>query len=196
MTFRRKEYVALLDLDSAPNKEATIRSPAVGVWHYALNNNALVGPGISIGTLEILGARYRLVMPDCVGLVRISTSVMQPLDVGYNDPLFLVDVNQTLSAADSDTENVNEPASTGLVFCAAQAGRYYDRPAPDQPPFVQPGDTIKTGDPVCLLEIMKTFTRVIYGGPDLPPSVCVAEIIPVNGADIAAGDAILRFELP
>jgi acetyl-CoA carboxylase biotin carboxyl carrier protein len=40
-------------------------------------------------------------------------------------------------------------------------GTFYRRPAPDQPPFKSEGDQVTVGDPVGLIEVMKTFTNVI-----------------------------------
>ncbi|MGI4796469.1 MAG: acetyl-CoA carboxylase [Janthinobacterium lividum] len=39
-------------------------------------------------------------------------------------------------------------------------GTFYRSPAPDQPPFKQPGETVAVGDTVGLIEVMKSFTAV------------------------------------
>jgi acetyl-CoA carboxylase biotin carboxyl carrier protein len=39
-------------------------------------------------------------------------------------------------------------------------GTFYRRPAPDKPPFVEVGDTVKPGDTVCLIEAMKLFNEI------------------------------------
>lgn len=39
-------------------------------------------------------------------------------------------------------------------------GTFYRRPAPDQPPFKEPGDAVAAGDTVGLVEVMKTFVPV------------------------------------
>ena len=39
-------------------------------------------------------------------------------------------------------------------------GIFYRRPAPDQPPFKNDGDSVAVGDTVGLIEVMKTFTPV------------------------------------
>ena len=40
-------------------------------------------------------------------------------------------------------------------------GTFYRSPAPDQPPFKNDGDAVAAGDPVGLIEVMKTFTQVV-----------------------------------
>jgi acetyl-CoA carboxylase biotin carboxyl carrier protein len=39
-------------------------------------------------------------------------------------------------------------------------GTFYRRPAPDQPPYKEPGDKVKKGDPIGLVEVMKSFHEV------------------------------------
>ena len=39
-------------------------------------------------------------------------------------------------------------------------GTFYRRPAPDQPPFRNPGDLVAPGDVVGLIEVMKSFHEV------------------------------------
>jgi len=46
------------------------------------------------------------------------------------------------------------------LVCAPLSGIVYLRPSPDQPPFVVPGQSIKAGMTVCVVEAMKTFNEV------------------------------------
>ncbi|MCP4330876.1 MAG: biotin carboxyl carrier domain-containing protein [Alphaproteobacteria bacterium] len=39
-------------------------------------------------------------------------------------------------------------------------GTFYRKPAPDQPPYKEEGDTVAEGDVVGLVEVMKTFHEV------------------------------------
>jgi len=39
-------------------------------------------------------------------------------------------------------------------------GVFYRRPGPDQLPYVEVGDVVKVGDPVCTISVMKMFTQV------------------------------------
>jgi len=40
------------------------------------------------------------------------------------------------------------------------SGVFYRKSAPDQPPFVEEGTSVKKGQTLCLLETMKVFTKV------------------------------------
>lgn len=39
-------------------------------------------------------------------------------------------------------------------------GTFYRSPSPDKPPYVKPGDVIKAGDVVCIVEAMKLFNEI------------------------------------
>lgn len=39
-------------------------------------------------------------------------------------------------------------------------GTFYRSPSPDKPSFVEVGDTIKVGEPVCIIEAMKLFNEI------------------------------------
>ena len=55
------------------------------------------------------------------------------------------------------------------------------------------GDEIKTGAAVGLLEVMKTFNRITYGGPGLPETATVVRVVPSDGDDVEAGDPLLEL---
>ncbi|WP_191059119.1 acetyl-CoA carboxylase [Geminicoccus harenae] len=40
-------------------------------------------------------------------------------------------------------------------------GTFYRKPAPDQPPFKEVGDTVAVGDVVGIVEVMKSFNQVV-----------------------------------
>jgi acetyl-CoA carboxylase biotin carboxyl carrier protein len=39
-------------------------------------------------------------------------------------------------------------------------GTFYRAPSPQDPPFVEVGDRVEAGDPVCMIEVMKLFTTI------------------------------------
>ncbi|WP_159715982.1 acetyl-CoA carboxylase [Geminicoccus flavidas] len=40
-------------------------------------------------------------------------------------------------------------------------GTFYRKPAPNQPPFKEVGDTVAVGDVVGIVEVMKSFNQVV-----------------------------------
>ena len=48
----------------------------------------------------------------------------------------------------------------GTPIRSPMVGTFYAAPSPDAPPFVKVGDTIKAGDPLCIIEAMKMFNQI------------------------------------
>ncbi|AQS89703.1 acetyl-CoA carboxylase biotin carboxyl carrier protein subunit [Gluconobacter albidus] len=57
-------------------------------------------------------------------------------------------------------EKASAPAKTETTIDAAMHGQFYASPAPDAPPFVKPGDIVAEGQPLYILEVMKTLSRI------------------------------------
>ena len=157
---------------------------------------SLVQPGSDLGTLEVLGRAARLVAPaDAYGVVvAVFETERARSAVDFHTELLRLDP-RVASGASLGTSAATDDSATaeGLAFRAPMSGRFYARPTPDADPFVTVGDTLKTGQTICLLEVMKTFNRVSYGGPGLPPSVRVVEVVVGDGDDVDEGAILLRL---
>ncbi len=172
-----------------------LRPPTVGLWRDAPAKGSLVTPGGSIGAIEILGRRVPLFAPqDAAGIItEVFDAGRARSPVDYATVLLRLDPEGAGEAV-AATAAAGDAAEGGVVFPSPMSGRFYAKPAPDQPPFLKVGDVIEEGQAVCLLEVMKTFNRVTYGGPGLPARAKVAAIVPADGDDIDEGAPILRLE--
>lgn len=63
------------------------------------------------------------------------------------------------AAAPAETPAVSQKPA-GKSIKAPLVGTFYAAPSPDQPPFVQVGDTVKKGDVVLIIESMKLMNEV------------------------------------
>jgi acetyl-CoA carboxylase biotin carboxyl carrier protein len=61
-----------------------------------------------------------------------------------------------------ETAAINENIVT---FRSPMVGTFYRKPGADKDPFVMVGDTIKTGDVLCIIEAMKLFNEIEFDGP-------------------------------
>jgi acetyl-CoA carboxylase biotin carboxyl carrier protein len=177
------------------NGHVEIRSPAVGLWRHRPAPGALVMPGTHLGEIEVLGVLHELHADECCHGLVISespTGRLARVPVDHGQVLVVLDPSAS-AVINAEAEAEAGPDSYGLVFRAPSSGRFYSRPAPDKPPFVKEGQTLEEGSTVCLLEIMKTFHRIGYGGPDLPQQARVTRIVPEDGADVEIGDPILEL---
>lgn len=104
--------------------------------------------------------------------------LVRPGNPGPNPP------PATLSAVE-----VAIPDSAETIM-APMYGRFYRAPAPEDPPFVQPGDEIVEGQPLCIIEAMKTLSRF-----EAPFACRIVTILCDNGQDIVPGTPLFTVEL-
>jgi acetyl-CoA carboxylase biotin carboxyl carrier protein len=160
-------------------------APQPGLFVPSVAPGDLVTPGHVIGTLVVLGRSIELRAGTARGLVTTA----EQRAVGYGDRLVELDLSAQLAAGVAESAQ-KAAAEEGRVFRAPTSGRYYGRSTPDKPPFVTAGTELTTGATICLLEVMKTFHRVTYGGE----TARVREVLVVDGQDVNAGDPLLALD--
>jgi len=177
-----------------------LRSPGVGLWRGAPAPGEVVVGGQPIGELETLGVLTRLRAP-----AGASGRVVEALGaaagqarraVQHGDALLVLDpaVGAAVDPRAQESRAAARTDAGALVFRTPSSGRYYGKPGPGKAPFVAVGDVIVEGQSVALLEVMKTFTRVQYGGEGLPERARVLAILPADESDLAPGDVLLELE--
>ena len=173
-----------------------VLAPGPGYWREAPRKGALITPGASIGVIEVLGALEPLVAPKGAAgiVVEVFEGGSARSSVDFETVLLRLDPNAAGEVAQAELAAAGGVAEGALVFAAPMGGRFYRKPAPDKPAFVEEGQEIAVGDAVCLLEVMKTFNRVQYGGEGLPERAKVVKVHPDDGADLNRGDPILELE--
>lgn len=180
-----------------------LRAPAVGWWRGAPAVGDAVTEGSSIGELEVLGVLHVLRVPSEVRgrVVERGGDDRACIPVQWGEVLLVVDAGAAAEPATAEPAGRTSAAVSegggGVVLRATTSGRFYSRPAPDRPPFVTEGSEIGAGDPVCLLEVMKTFNRFAYepaSASGLPERARVVRVVPADGDDLAVGDPILELE--
>lgn len=95
-------------------------------------------------------------------------------------------------------EQKEEPAAGGGAADASEytqtivsplVGTYYEAPGPDKPVFAKPGDTIKAGDPVCIVEAMKLFNEI-----EAPFDCKIIKILVENGEKVDKDQPLIAIE--
>jgi acetyl-CoA carboxylase biotin carboxyl carrier protein len=79
------------------------------------------------------------------------------------------------------------------VVRAPMVGTFYRSPLPDAPPFIEVGNEVNKGDPLCIIDVMKLFTTIYADW-----SSTVIEIGAENGQLVEFGQMlfVLAPELP
>jgi acetyl-CoA carboxylase biotin carboxyl carrier protein len=163
-----------------------LRAPMPGWFIPAIGIGDLITPEEVIGQLVVLGRAVAITAGNVRGL---AVEPGAPRAVAYNEALVGVDLEAQLGGALPEQAALG--ATTGdRVFRAPTSGRFYGRPAPDKPAFVEAGSQLTPGTTICLLEVMKTFHRVTYSGD----AARVRNVLVADGDDVNAGDALLSLE--
>ena len=82
------------------------------------------------------------------------------------------------------------PAANGPEITAPMLGVLYQRPGPDQPPFVQVGDTVTPDTTVAIIEVMKLMNPIRAGVAGK-----VVAILAQNGSAVEEGEALIRVRV-
>lgn len=74
----------------------------------------------------------------------------------------------------------NAEAKKGNAITSPMVGTFYSKPAPDAEPFVKLGDSISTGDTVCIVEAMKMMNEIESEFSGKIIEICVSDGEPVE----------------
>lgn len=127
-------------------------------------------------------------------MARFDASGLQKLKLSQGD--FKIELEKAAPAPAAAPAMVPVPAAPAAAPKAEEApavtaplvGTFYAAPAPEQPPFVAPGDRVKKGQTVCLIEAMKTMIEV-----PAPCDCVIEEVLKANGELAAFGEALMRY---
>jgi len=172
-----------------------LRAPETGVFTCAQERGAALAAGQTAGVLVRLGRAATLVVPAGVqGIVTSTRPARVREPVGAGDVLYEL---SSIGAAELEGELEDPQAGMGPtgnpVVVAPQAGRFYLSPSPTEPPFVSVGSTLHDGVAIGMIEVMKTFTQILYRAEaGLPAQARVLRVLVADGADVGAGDALIE----
>lgn len=187
-------------VDRESDGRVQVRAPRVGWWAEHPANGSLVGPGSPAGTLRSLHRRFSLRVPDGVtGRVSADRERDRTVPVEFGELLFEV-VPAACEGSVEGSSPRGGPGAAGVrgdlpegarALLSPTDGTFYRRPSPDAPPFVEVGSRVHAGQPVGIVEVMKTFNPIVYGDPGLPEEAEVLEIRAEDAEDVRAGQILI-----
>ena len=172
-----------------------LRAPRVGVWSEHPVAGSLVGPGSPAGTLKQLGTSWALTLPEGVaGRIALERPRDHAVAVGFGDALFGVVPMTTESAThDAARESSQRDPSAAFHVTAPTDGVFYRAAAPGAKAYVVAGDRVVVGQAVGLIEVMKTFHPISYGGATVPDAAEVVEVLAADGQEVRAGQPLIAL---
>lgn len=99
--------------------------------------------------------------------------------------------NNTPESGTTDAATAAEPAPDpgAPAITAPLNGTFYNSGGPGQTPFVKEGDTVKTGDVVCIVEAMKLFNQI-----KAPCESRIVRILVKHGEPVKKGQSLIVYE--
>jgi hypothetical protein len=170
-----------------------VRSPGVGFWSDMPRAGATLGAGSGIGVLTRGNRKRSLVLPAVTGRVRGGAARDRIVPVEYGEVLLRL---SPLDGGETGAVEDARPGHAGLAegtwaVTAPTDGVFYACPSPGAAPFVRVGARVRTGQAIGLVEVMKTFNQIVYGGPGLPSEAEVIEVRSSDREEVRAGAILI-----
>jgi acetyl-CoA carboxylase biotin carboxyl carrier protein len=192
---RRPVIEAMVKDGDVGNGELLVVAPSVGTYGFAPRVGEVLVGGSRAGRLTTLDRTSELVLPSGVtGRVaeRLCTTRSNPVEYG-EVLLRLVPVKAdgvgegVVSAAEAAAKDL--PEGTFAVTSPTH-GMFYRRPGPDAPAYVEVGSQVEQGARLALVEVMKCFSAITYGGGSLPTRAEIVEIRAQDTSEVAADEIL------
>jgi len=121
------------------------------------------------------------------GVAGVSAMPPQLSTAGVTQPAAAASQPQPAgSATDSDAEDNNL-----LKVVAPMVGTFYRSPSPENPPFVEVGTRIESGQTLCIIEAMKIMNEI---ASEVQGSI--RKILVENGQPVEFGQTLFLVEKP
>ena len=146
----------------------------------------------NVSELEITEAegKVRIVKspPVAAPLMQAPTAVAMPPAAQSAAALVAAGVAQPASAAAPDAPAA-PAAPKGQVLKSPMVGTFYRAASPGAKPFVELGQVVKVGDPVCIVEAMKILNEI-----EAEHAGTVTQILAENGQAVEYGQPLFVLE--
>lgn len=192
------EYKLVARVDEEDESSFLVRSPAVGVVDEIPGEGIYLNPMKGFLSIKVLGRWHTVLLPRGVqGRVAQCMVEGTHCPVEYNQPL--VRLKLGLEAAEESGRAAGAgsggDADHDLITVAAPSeGIFYQRPSPDAPPYVEQGQQVTTGTVLGLVEVMKSFNQILYGGPGFPERGTVTAIKVEDAQEISFGQPLFLIK--
>ena len=81
-------------------------------------------------------------------------------NVTTNSPDKTINTKDIQSSSSENLENQNLDEENKISILSPMPGVFYSSQSPDKPPYVKEGDTIKSGQVLCIIESMKIMNEI------------------------------------
>jgi acetyl-CoA carboxylase biotin carboxyl carrier protein len=133
--------------------------------------------------IEEEGTKLRLSKPRPKVISGVTQMMAQPQAAPVQQPEPIVTATVSVEKTEEKLgENLYEVRSP-------MVGTFYRTPSPDADPYVKPGDTVKAGDVICIIEAMKLMSEI-----ESEVSGKVVKILVENGTAVEYDQPLMLIE--
>jgi acetyl-CoA carboxylase biotin carboxyl carrier protein len=187
-------YRLVAKVDADADHGFLVRSPAVGVLDGVPAKGVYLNPSDGFARLVVLGRRHVVLLPRHVQGTVVEQLVEDTTTaVGYGQPLLRLGPVRELGPASrpAGAEGANGATNDDLVAVTSPSdGVFYRRPTPESPAYVEEGSAIAAGTVLGLVEVMKCFNQIAYGGPALPERGTIERVLVGDACEVAYGQTL------
>ncbi|MFQ5590689.1 MAG: biotin/lipoyl-containing protein [Phycisphaerae bacterium] len=197
-----KTLIAKVKADNTSPGALLVSSPVVGMAEGAPAAGVVLNAFGRVVNVSILNERYVVRLPhDTQGRVVESFISDGRTPLAYGEPIARIDPNLAdgrmggAARPDASGSGKGREQDAGLITVKAPSeGIFYRRPSPDSPPYVEVGATVTSGSMLALVEIMKCFHQIAYGGPGLPEKGKVVSILAEDTSEVTFGQTLFHIK--
>ena len=120
--------------------------------------------------------------------IRIKKGISHDELANYSTPSPLI-VPSTMEQEETKVTNESEIKNSSGYLRSPMVGTAYLSPDPNSDPFVKVGDIVKEGQPVLIIEAMKTMNHIPANKAGTVKSILVE-----NGSPVEFGDPLILIE--
>jgi biotin carboxyl carrier protein len=192
-----RTLIARVRPDAGDPATMLVTAPTVGLIDGAPRPGVFLNRFDPLLTLTIQGRRHVLRLPRDVHGWVVQAFVEDALTaVAFDAPLVRLDPRvgeldgDHVRVHSADSADADPDRGDALAITAPSDGIFYRRPSPEAPSFVDVGTKVTTGTVLGLVEVMKCFNQITYGGPGLPPNGEVTRVFVGDADEVRFGQTL------
>jgi acetyl-CoA carboxylase biotin carboxyl carrier protein len=193
-----RTLIARVRADEKDPATLIVASPVVALADGAPKPGAFLNPLDRILSLKVLHQRYALRLPrDVQGRIVEALIPNELTPVAYHQPLARLDPraavggDAAIAGAGTGARVAGEAGAAGLIPVSAPSeGIFYRRPTPDAPAYVDVGTAIGPGTVLGLVEVMKCFNQITFGGHGFPERGEIVKVLAEDAAEVRFGQEL------
>jgi len=140
--------------------------------------------GVDSIEIERGGTRVKLSKTPASAAISLPAPLPSPAGLPFAPPVAASPPTEARPA-----DKASPPRSDLLEIVCPMVGTFYRSPAPDAPPYVEPGAKVTPGDTLCIIEAMKLMNEL-----ESEVTGTIVEVCAENAQPVEFGQVLFRVD--